>query len=466
MSEDTTLPPNTAQDTATPTDAAPTPPDAPRPTPERSERTGAAPTPAEAPREAAPEAQDAAPASPAPRRSGAKGPRKRAPRATPQEKQTLATLQGELKQLQETGTAFAQYKTDDFAEGCMARARQRSLADEQQRQHLEIAAVRRGFIQAVQHATRRAYKELPHFFKFRLFKTTPRRFLVKGKLREFIEPVKEIIDFRGIKAEVTYYEGELGDQDRMVYLAIINEAIRHKEYVREFGKIPFSMNELADKAGFSKSHQREEWVEDCLNRLMRTGVNFKNSFGDFKFKGGFNLIEFHFTIEKVKVTSEVQARLLTPHEQALSDQAQALLDKFKPRTPKLTMVRFNEPLMEAILGNQITTVDMWALQRISGNPARALYLYLWDISQWRTSKEPLEMLLTELLTLMDLALVSEQKDEKDYIYWKRAKDRAEAALQEVNQVAQFIDWHEWEGEKEHTRVKIQLSNVILQIPPR
>ncbi len=466
MSEDTTLPPNTPQDTPPPTDAAPTPQDAPRPTPERAERRDAAPTPPEAPPKAAPEAQDAAPASPAPRRSGAKGSRKRAPRATPQQKQTLATLQGELKQLQETGTAFAQHKTDDFAEGCMARARQRSVEDEQQRQRLEIAAVRRGFIQAVQHATRRAYKELPHFFKFRLFKTTPRRFPVRESI-EFKGPnIEEHVDFRGIKAEVTYFDGELSDKDRMVYLAILNEAIRHKEYVREFGKIPFSMNELADKAGFSRSHQREEWVEECLNRLMKTDVYFKNSFGDFKFRDRFHLIERYYTIEKVKVTNEVQERLLTPHEQALSDQAQALLDKFKPRTPKLTLVKFNEPLMEAILGNQITTVDMWALQRITGNPARALYLYLWDISQWRTSKEPLELLLTELLTIMDLKPNLDNQEEKEYLRWKRAKDHAEETLREVNQVAQFIDWVKWEGEKEHTRVKIQLSNVILQIPPR
>lgn len=405
-------------------------------------------------------------------------------------KKPLSSLQDDLKKLDEEAKGASHLNQENPLLAPIARALQSRLLDDKAKKKSELARARQDFIEGIHQVTKRAYKELPHFFKFCLFKTTPRRVRVVGKRGEFIQPVKAAIefrglpgvsseperlpehavkatiDFRGIKAEVIYFDGELGDRDRMVYLAILNEAIRHKEFVKEFGKIPFSMNELADKAGFSSSHQREEWVEESLTRLMRTEVHFLNGFGDFRFKGRFHLLESYYTLEKVKVTDEVKARLKTAREQALIDQANALLEKFKPRTPKLTLVKFNEPLMEAIQGHQITTVDMWALKRLSGNPARSLYLYLWDVSQWRRSQEPFELSLTELLTLLDVTLPVDHKGEKEYLRWKRARDYAEEVVKEVNQVAQFLDWYEWEGEQEQTRLRLKLSQDTLQIPPR
>jgi hypothetical protein len=379
-------------------------------------------------------------------------------------KRSLFSLQTEVRQLHQKAEGLRHLNEQDEILGMALRFQQRSAQDELVTKKAALAQARHEFIQGVQHLTRRAYKELPHFFKFCLFKTRPRRFKTQGRAGEFIEPIKETIDFRGIQAQVTYFQGELGDTDRLVYLAILNEAIRHKEFVCEFGKIPFSLSELADKAGFSSCHHRKEWVEESLDRLRHTSVHFSSGFGEFRFKDQFHLIESASTLEKVKVVDEVRARLTTTREQALLEQANTLLEKFKPRTPKLMLVKFNEPLMEALQGHQITTVDMWALSRLSGNPARSLYLYLWDVSQWRDSPEPLELSLLELLTLMDLTLSTYTKNGKEYARWKRAKEQAEATLNEVNQVAQFIDWLEWQGENENTRLVIKLSKDTLQIP--
>ncbi len=376
----------------------------------------------------------------------------------------LTSLQRDLRQLdlRLLGSDLSAQK--DPVLGPLVRAQQHAQGEEKAQKKAQLALARHDFIQSREHHTARAYRELPHFFKFCLFKTRPRRFLTKGRAGEFIEPTRVSVSFRGLRAEVTYYEGELGDTDRLVYLAILNEAIRHRAFVQEFGKIPFSIEELADKAGFSSCSHRRDWVQESLDRLKHTTVHFLNGFGDFQFKGKFSLIDSYYSIERVKAKTEVNERLLTVREQALADQAQALLDKFKPRTPKLTFVTFNQPLMAALAGHQVTTVDMWALQRLSGNPARTLFLFLWDVSQWRHSQDPFEMSLNELVTLMDISIKNHRKNGREYIHWKESRGQVEKILSEVNQVAQFIDWYEWEGEKEQTRLRIKLSNDILQIP--
>jgi hypothetical protein len=346
-----------------------------------------------------------------------------------------------------------------------------------------VAKARKDFIEAINHATKRAYKELPQFFKFCLFKNNPRRNRIQGKLSEFIEPIKEPIDFRGLVGEVTYFVGELGDTDRMVYLAIINEAIRHKEFVKEFGRIPFSMDELADKAGLSKSGQRREIVEESLFRLQTTNLFFKDGSGGKHFKERFHLIESYTSIQKTKVKDEVNERLHTiegeqnkalalaeevpdvfvTYFKKLQGQAEDLLAKFKPRTFELTLVTFNKPLMDAINGDEITTVDMWALQRLNRNSARALYLYLYDVSQWRHSTDPIEIPLLELLQLMDLSPTIERKSDQEYTQWKRIIERVQEIIEEVNQVAQFVEHFEWLGEGEQITLRVQLCKDVPQI---
>lgn len=357
------------------------------------------------------------------------------------------------------------------------------LRDAKTRKKAVVAKARKDFIQGINHATKRAYKELPQFFKFCLFKNQPRRFWVKGKRSEYIEPVIEPINFRGLVGEVTYFDGELGDTDRMVYLAILNEAIQHKEFVKEFGKIPFSMDELADKAGLANSGRRQEIVEECLIRLMRTELLFKNGTGGAYLKDRFHMIEHYTSIEKAKVKDEVNERLntlgseqnktLSLEESApdvfvtyfkkLQVQAEDLLTKFKPRTPQLTLVTFNKPLMDAINGHEITTVDMWALKRLTRNSARALYLYLYDVSQWRHSKEPLDIPLLELLQLMDLTPNINTKNGTEYIWWKHSVDQVKDYLEEVNQAAQFVEHFEWLGEGENTILRVQLCKDVPQI---
>jgi hypothetical protein len=395
----------------------------------------------------------------------------------------IKPIQQEIKKLNEklAGVKLLQPAKGTLDE-TMARMQGGQLTHEKTQKKATVAKKRKDFIEAVHHYTKRSYKELPQFFKFCLFKNNPQRFLVQGKRSEFIEPIKEHIDFRGLVAEVTYFYGELGDTDRMVYLAILNEAIRHKEFVKEFGRIPFSMDELADKAGLSDTGKRREIVEESLKRLMRTELLFKHGTGG-SLKERFHLIENYTSIEKVKVKDEVNERLNTigseqskplhldesipdvfvTYFQKLQGQAEGLLAKFKPRTPQLTLIIFNKHLMDAINGNEITTVDMWALQRLTRNSARALYLYLYDVSQWRTSKDPLEIPLLDLLQLMDLAPTIERKKDQEYKQWTRTIERVQELLEEVNQVAQFVEHFEWIGKGEQTILRVQLCKDVPQI---
>jgi len=396
----------------------------------------------------------------------------------------IKPLQQELKKLNEQLDGVAQLQpAQGSLDATMARMQKGNILEAKTRKKSAVAQKRKDFIEALNQSTKRAYKELPHFFKFCLFKNHPQRFLVKGKRSEFIEPIKEHIDFRGLVGEVTYYVGELGDTDRMVYLAILNEAIRHKEFVKEFGRIPFSMDEIADKAGLSNSGQRREIVEESLHRLQTTNLLFKNGTGGKHFKERFHLIEHYTSIEKSEIKGEVNERLgelegeqnrasaaddsvpylMVTYFKTLQGQAEKLLAKFKPRTHQLTLITFNKHLMDAINGDEITTVDMWALKRITRNSARSLYLYLYDVSQWRDSKEPLEIPLLELMQLMDLTPNTHTKDGVEYTWWKRSIEQVKDYLEEVNQVAQFIEHFEWIGEGEQSILRVQLCKDVLQI---
>jgi hypothetical protein len=356
----------------------------------------------------------------------------------------------------------------------LVRMQSGQTAHEKTQKKAIVAKARKDFIQAINHATKRAYKELPQFFKFCLFKNQPQRIPIKDRIGEYIRPIIEPINFRGLVAEVTYYEGELGDTD---------EAIRHKEFVKEFGRIPFSIDELAEKAGLANSGRRQEIVKESLRRLTRTTLLFKNGTGGAYLKDQFHLIEHHTSIEKVKVKDEVNERLNTigseqnkalalaeevpdvfvTYFKKLQGQAEDRLAKFKPRTAELTLVTFNKPLMDAINGHEITTVDMWALQRLTRNSARALYLYLYDVSQWRTSKEPLEIPLLDLLQLMDLTPNTNTKNGTEYIWWKHSVEQVKDYLEEVNQAAQFVEHFDWLGEGEETVLRVQLCDDVPQL---
>jgi hypothetical protein len=396
----------------------------------------------------------------------------------------IKPLQQEIKKINEALSGVELLQPAPLSlEASFKRMQKGNLLEAKTKKKATVAQKRKDFIEAINHATKRAYKELPQFFKFCLFKNQPRRFWVKGKRSEYIEPVIEPINFRGLVGEVTYFDGELGDTDRMVYLAVLNEAIRHKEFVKEFGQIPFSMDELADKAGLANSGRRQEIVEESLIRLMRTELFFKNGTGGAYLKDRFHMIEHYTSIEKVKIKDQVNERLNTiegeqnkalalaeevpdvfvTYFKKLQGQAEDLLAKFKPRTFELTLVTFNKPLMDAINGHEITTVDMWALKRLTRNSARALYLYLYDVSQWRTSKEPLEIPLLELLQLMDLTVTVDHKNGKDYPQWTRTVARVQEYLEEVNQAAQFVEHFEWLGEGERMVLKVQLCSDVLQI---
>jgi hypothetical protein len=409
-------------------------------------------------------------------------PRKKGNPLRPEQETRISALQQELKEvdgkLKKVNHLNEAPKEDGIdAVGIVARMHKSSLSHQKTDLLSELAPIRNDFIQSIHHFTRRAYKELPQFCKFRLFKNQPQRITMKDKKGEYIRPITEPINFRGLVAEVTYYEGELGDTDRMVYLAILNEAIRHKDFVKQFGKIPFNLDELADKAGFSHaSNQRREWVLQSLNRLQSTNLKFYHGAGNLTGQDHFHLIESHYSLEKSTFAGEVSEKIkgleLYPRDPFLlymdkvKEQAEQLLAKFKPRTPRITLVKFNEPLTNAICSDEITTVDMWALQKLDRLSSRSLFLFLYDLSQWRNSKEPLELSLRELMELMDLTPNVQIKNGKKYIWWKYSVELVKEIFAEVNRVAQFIQYFDWLGEGEATVLKVRLSDEVLQMPPK
>ena len=379
--------------------------------------------------------------------------------------ESMEVLKDDLKSLTQQIHEISHLKDVKDPMG-IQKMRANALTQEKQKKLAELAYMKETYLKAQRYYTPRAYKELPYFFKFCLFKPNPRRQVRKEFNGEtYIKEIKSTVDFKDIQAEITYYSGELGDRDRMVFLAVINEAKRHQEFVEEFKKIPFTLDEIANKAGFPQSGRRRQWVFESLERLYQTDLLFKNTFGKFKFKDHFRLLERHTTIEKIKVSKEINKRVKLINESKLLEQSETMLAKFKPRTHKLTLVKFNEPLMDAILDGHVTTIDMWSLQHLKTANERTFYLYLYDISQWRHSSAPLEIKLTDIITLLDLKphIITSSKG-KEYTNWKRTKDQIDNIISRIGQIAKFIVWHEWEGEKKDTFLKIKLSNEVLQIP--
>lgn len=363
----------------------------------------------------------------------------------------------------------------DQSEQFFHQVKVRNLERTQRAERQHLASLRETFLRRGDFGdTRRAYKELPQLFKFRLFKNKPRRIPITDKRGEYIRPIKETILFQNIHADVTYYEGELGDTDRMVYLAILNEAIRHKDFVREFGWVPFTISELADEIGLPKtSHRRYDLVAESLERLNKTALTVFAGFGNkTEWDRKFFLIQELISNERSRVIEDVETRLLKlpahvpdPH-QATREQAKELLGKFDPKTTRLTLIKFNETLMQAINSNEITTIDMWTLRALSRNSARTLFLYLYDASQWRTSQEPLSLTVPELQHLLDIHPVVETKEGKEYIRWTPFFDLINEILREVNDLSKFIDWFSWSGERESAVLYLRLSDSVLQIPPK
>lgn len=402
----------------------------------------------------------------------------------------LKGLQRHLNTLREQALGLSQLHSKDYFEGARLRDQKRRVQDELATTRGTLATMREDLITASHHDISRAYKELPHFFKFCLFKNQPKRVLVQDKMGEYIRPIHEAIDFRGIHAEVDYFRGELGGPDRMVYLAILNEAIQHKEFVWEFGYIPFSTQELATKAGFSKtSHQRQEWVSEALKRLTSTEITFQAGLSPDSplLHRTLHLVQEVVTLGRKKLVDQVEGRVRAiqqgkpmrsfPHVEPTHDavlrqmeqlatQANQQLDKLSDFAPHVTLVKFNEPLMRAINGHEITTVDLWSLQKLSRHSARALFLFLYDISQWRQSEKALSLPIGELLQILDLSLAVDHKHGKDYPRWNRTRDLIGEYFEEVNQYAKFLEKFEWVGEEEHSVLEVVLSDKTLQIPPR
>ncbi|MCP3942831.1 MAG: hypothetical protein GY710_15280 [Desulfobacteraceae bacterium] len=341
-----------------------------------------------------------------------------------------------------------------------------NLLSERKKYLLRLASVKEDNIKSIHHPYNRAYKEPFHFFKIPLIKRRPRSLIKKTIDGEtYVKELTEYINFQGIELNVTYYGGELGDPDRVVWFAVMNNGIRHLEFVKEFGWIPYSRTDIARDAGLGE--KRASHVSKCLEKLRLTDVKFKTPFGGFAYKGAFHMIDTIQTIGAKDLRARVKKIIESKHpvaDKVLIEQAQEILGGIKPRTPKLNLISYHRNLMDAIIANHITTVDYWSVNKFSDVGEKNLYLYFYDIAQWYKSDTPKKISLPELMVLADLKLHIRKAKGKEYPEWKRAKDQIEAFLKSVDSEAKFILYWEWIGEKENTWLHIYLNKDARQIP--
>ncbi len=341
----------------------------------------------------------------------------------------------------------------------------KNLLSERKRHLLRIASLKEENIKSIHHPYDRNYKELFHFFKFPLIKRRPRGVIEKeidGKV--YIEKLVERINFQGIELEVTYYGGELGDQERMVWFAVMNNGIKHLEFVKEFGWIPYPTTNIARDAGLGK---RTSHVSKSLEKLRLTDVKFKTPFGGFAYKGGFHMIDTVQTTKAKDLKGQVKKIIKSKHpvaDKVLIDQAQEILGGIKPRTPKLSLISYHRNLMDAIMANQVTTVDYWSFNKLSDAGEKNLYFYFYDIAQWRKSHTPKKIHILELMDLADIKLHIRTTKGKEYINWKRPISQIEAFLKNIQAEGKFFLYWEWVGEKENTWLHVCLDKDTNQIP--
>ncbi len=341
----------------------------------------------------------------------------------------------------------------------------KNLLNERKRHLLRLASIKEENIKSIDHPYNRAYKEPFHFFKFPLIKRRPRGVIEKeidGKV--YIEKLVKNINFQGIELEVTYYGGELGDPDRMVWFAVMNNGIRYLEFVKEFGWIPYSSADIARDANFGIQTSK---VSRCLKKLRLTDVEFKTPFGNFAYSGAFHMIDTVKTMRtkdlKAQVNKTIKGKDIVA-DKVLIDQAREILGSIKPKTPKINLLSPHRILMDAIIANQVTTIDYWSVNKLSDVGEKNLYFYFYDIAQWRKSHRPKKINIFELLDLTDLKLHIIKRKGKEYINWKRTTNQIETFLKNIQAESKFFLYWEWVGEKENTWLHVYLDKDARQIP--
>ncbi len=342
----------------------------------------------------------------------------------------------------------------------------KNLVKDKKKHLLRLASLKEETIKSIDHPYDRAYKELFHFSKFPFVKRKPKlRAYINDLGQKQIQAFTEHINFQGVELEITYYGGELGDPDRMVWLAVMNNGIRHLDFIKEFGWIPYSRTGLAIDAGFNE--KRTAQVSKSLEKLCLTRVKFINPFGKFAYKGGFHMLD---TVQSTKVKdlkSQVHETLESKNiitDKVLINQTQKMMESIKPKTPKINLLSFHNNLMQAITANCITTIDNWALNKLSDVGEKTLFLYFYDIAQWYKCDSPKKMNIFELIALTDTKPQTRKAKGKMYTDWKRTIKQLETFINNVQSIAKFILHWEWVGEKENTMLRIYIDNDVRQIP--
>ncbi len=245
----------------------------------------------------------------------------------------------------------------------------------------------------------------------------------------------------------------------------MNNGIRHLAFVQEFGWIPYSRTDIARDAGLGE--KRAPHVSKSLEKLRLTDVKFKTPFGNFAYNGAFHMIDTVKTSKTKDLKAQVDKRIKSKNiitDKVLIDQAQEILGGIKPKTPKINLLSFHRTLMDAIIANQITTIDYWSVNKLSDVGEKNLYFYFYDIAQWYKSHTPKKINIFELLDLTDTKLQIRKAKGKEYINWKRTINQIETFINNVKSEGKFIIRWEWIGEKENTWAHVFLNKDARQIP--
>ena len=373
--------------------------------------------------------------------------------------QLVMDLEKEKPKVELSQRKLSQYR-EVSSQDVLSRLEKLRLADvarKKKEEHQKILKQKEDVIKEGTKVTKRAYDSLPHFYKFPMWKAKPYRTKIRNKENQLVfEPFTKQIKFEGIQATALFSGGELGYQDRLVYIAVYNQAIRHESFLKRHGKLYLSLNQIADEAGLSKTSNHKTKIKESLERLQRTELYFTKGFGSF-LTARFSM----FSYAGAKKVKEVQAELKNAQEY----QMLFCLNE-KKTNREITQIEFSSEIVKVICeSNQKTTVDMWALQQLDG-VEQTLFLYLYDFVQVNQTEQH-TMSLVNLFELAGVELKTcKNKKGKTFVDWKTSQNYLKKKIAKVLSVAKFFSQYAAFGEKEQIQILFSFDLQARQIPKK
>jgi len=313
----------------------------------------------------------------------------------------------------------------------------------------EMALQKEKMIKSIAHNSLRAFKALPFFFKLPYVKTKPKQLkTIKKDGTLYKEHRVERISFRSLHGKVTYHEGELSDNDRMVYISILNRFIRYIDFAAYFGYLPLSLEQISEDVGIS----HRTTINKSIFKLQNTEFEYET--GDIKYEKT-PLLGQTTSMPTKKLKEAVYKDLLILKNPVISEQAAEILKGINPKSPKINCLSLDLIMVKMILDNFVTTVDMWALKLLNKSYERTLFLFLWDryqlaLNNFKKSKEKEHLIISlnimELSALLDLKLKQKKRGNKLYPDYSGMSDKLVQTIDAVCNVAKFTVWYNIEGQ--------------------